>query len=1037
MASIDPEAEKAVPPRSDSTAGQPHPDPSRPEAAPSEPARSQRSEFGEATTQLPGADEPGGSGTTSSLGAGGGPVVYHRGEAIGRYVVLDLLGWGGMGAVYSAYDPELDRGVAIKLVRTASAQAQKRLVREARALARLSHPNVVQVYDAGIHRDEVFVAMELVDGTSLKEWCRKEPRPGWREVLAAYLEAARGVMAAHDKGLVHRGIKPANILMGKDGRVRVADFGLAAASGPGAGPEEAGDSGSTDALALAAILESAERSRPSSPSWQGRLDDGLTATGAILGTPTFMAPEQHLSAPIGPAADQYSLCASLYEGLYGVLPFVTESRPRGGVELAEQKLLGRIASPPADSPVPAWIHKALVRGLAPKPEERYPSLGELVAALSQDPGARRRSQLRVGALIGSLVLLCVGATVGWVRIARDRDPCGQVQQELGRIWDGAVKARVRQALLATGSSYAASTADHVEAALDRYAGEWLAMRGEVCRAFGQGQRIQGRELLNRRDLCLERRLGELRALTEVLAAGPDPAVLSKASQASASLSPIAYCADDKALTAQVQPPADPTLRARVKALEPRVNRLDALLAAGKAKEGRPEGEALLAEVSDLAYAPMRAQIHYQVGRLREWTGDYDGAHTALREAAFLAAEGHDDVLAGYAWAQLLFVVAVKQQRLDEVRVLMEWGPAVMNRCDDLRARARWLHNEGMALMYLAQYPESGAKHKEALRIREKVLGPEHLEVGQSLNSMALLQWRTGQREAAQATYDRTLLILEKTLGSEHPNVAAVLNNIGSLANEQGRYEEARAQHERALAIREKAFGAEHPEVATSLYNLASALNSLGRYEEALQKYERALALWEKALGPDHPDVAVALTGLGNALRVAGRLEASARSIERALTIWEKAFGANHPRVAEGLTALGRTLVELGRLDPAARALERALALGEKKFGKDYPDLVGALLGLGELGLARHRPAEARAVLERALTLKAPAARSEFQLALAQALWAEGHDRPRAVTLVEEAREQWAHISNQPELARADRWLAGHVLPKTALMRPRP
>src|SRR6185437_7046132 len=207
-----------------------------------------------------------------------------RGARIGRYRVLSLIGRGGMGEVHAAYDPELDRRVALKLLRTArgSEGARRRLLREARALGKLSHPNVVQVYDVGEHEGDVFLAMELVEGQAFDAWCRGDPAPGWRAVLAAYLDAAQGIAAAHAKGLVHRDVKPSNILRGADGRVRVVDFGLAAAG---------------------EVVPSSEETPGSTaiPPSQALAGETLTSTGAILGTPLYMAPEQYEGLRATPA----------------------------------------------------------------------------------------------------------------------------------------------------------------------------------------------------------------------------------------------------------------------------------------------------------------------------------------------------------------------------------------------------------------------------------------------------------------------------------------------------------------------------------------------------------------------------------------------------------------------------------------------------------------------------------------------------------------------------------------------------------------
>jgi non-specific serine/threonine protein kinase len=319
-----------------------------------------------------------------------------RGATIGRYRVLSLIGRGGMGDVHAAYDPELDRRVALKLLRTArsSAGARKRLMREARALGKLSHPNVVQVYDVGEHEGDVFLAMELVEGQAFDAWCRSTPAPGWRAVLAAYLDAARGLSAAHDKGVIHRDVKPSNILRGADGRVRVVDFGLAVADETPSVDEAPSP---PPPAAAAVAVDASDATWPADPEGAplaapsanagavGIRTEPLTTTGALVGTPLYMAPEQYEGSRATPASDQYSLCTALYEALHGVLPFAAraDARMRLG-EIMAQKKAGPPAAPPAGSPVPAWVHAALARGLSPRPEDRYPSMNALIAAMIAD-----------------------------------------------------------------------------------------------------------------------------------------------------------------------------------------------------------------------------------------------------------------------------------------------------------------------------------------------------------------------------------------------------------------------------------------------------------------------------------------------------------------------------------------------------------------------------------------------------------------------------------------------------------------------------
>jgi serine/threonine protein kinase len=230
-----------------------------------------------------------------------------RGAAVGRYVILSRLGGGGMGVVYAAYDPDLDRKVAIKLLRPgrrtdAASEGRARLMREAQAMARLDHPNVVGVLDVGTFEDQVFIAMELVDGLSLMHWMRQGHR--WRDVRERFIQAGRGLAAAHAAGIVHRDFKPDNVVIGKDGRARVLDFGLARAAKSEADTEEtAGPDGDVSVR-----------------SGSGSLERTLTQTGSLLGTPSYMSPEQWTSQPADAKSDQFSFCVAPGRGSTGGVP---------------------------------------------------------------------------------------------------------------------------------------------------------------------------------------------------------------------------------------------------------------------------------------------------------------------------------------------------------------------------------------------------------------------------------------------------------------------------------------------------------------------------------------------------------------------------------------------------------------------------------------------------------------------------------------------------------------------------------------------
>ncbi len=321
-----------------------------------------------------------------------GPAALPAGTRVGRYVVTGTLGAGGMGIVYAADDPQLGRRVSLKLLRAAlpgpgsSEAARVRLHREARAMARLSHPNVVAVHDVGTWQGQVFVAMELVDGQNLRLW-RGSAERSVNEILDVFLAAGRGLCAAHAAGMVHRDFKPDNVLVGRDGRVCVTDFGLA---------RSVEDPWQAAALELAPTLAATEA------------DPELTRPGAILGTPAYMAPEQHAGGNVDTRTDQFSFCVALYEALHGERPFSGRTID----DLAQAVAAGRVAAPPRGARVPARLRRILLRGLSPRPGDRWPTMELLLAALGRD---RKRVPRRVAAIALAVAALSAVSLFGdWI-----------------------------------------------------------------------------------------------------------------------------------------------------------------------------------------------------------------------------------------------------------------------------------------------------------------------------------------------------------------------------------------------------------------------------------------------------------------------------------------------------------------------------------------------------------------------------------------------------------------------------------------------
>ncbi|TMQ07758.1 MAG: serine/threonine protein kinase, partial [Deltaproteobacteria bacterium] len=332
---------------------------------------------------------------TTTAGSGAAPVA-DRPAALGRLRLERVLGSGGMGVVHAAFDPDLERRVAVKLLHASSADARARLLREARAMAKLSHPNVITVFDVGTADGTDFVTMELVDGITLKDWLGTA-KPPWRDIVAAFVAAGRGLAAAHDAGLVHRDFKPTNVLRSHAGKIVVTDFGLSRAA-----------EGDVDPLTVTGAV--------SGPATR-------TMTGAVLGTPAYMAPEQWTGASVGPASDQFAFCVALWEALAG-------GRPYRGDTLDEIKT-GVLAGPeklPRDA-IPRPVRAILLRGLATDPKRRWPSMHALLSALERRLARRRR-------VISVAAALAVGTagTVGLLATRTSGGACSPPALDPDTVW---------------------------------------------------------------------------------------------------------------------------------------------------------------------------------------------------------------------------------------------------------------------------------------------------------------------------------------------------------------------------------------------------------------------------------------------------------------------------------------------------------------------------------------------------------------------------------------------------------------------------
>ncbi len=918
------------------------------------------------------------------------------GAKVGRYIVLEKLGQGAMGVVWSAWDPELDRRVALKLLKhkrgRGADEHRLRLQREAQALAKLSHPNVVAVYDVGIHNDQLFVAMEHVDGKTVGKWVQDD-NPSAGERIAALLAAGEGLAAAHASGLVHRDFKPENVMIDGRGRVRVMDFGLARQSDGGAsgvsvtatlpqdvGLAREGSSHSSDTTTdgvprslAGSVVEGAPRSQMSGSGSQ-RLD--ITVAGSLVGTPAYMSPEQFEGAPADARSDQFSFCVTAWEVLVGKRPFAGESI----AAIAFAASQGTIESPPAASMLDAARRRALERGLRADPTQRWPDMKDLLRELGDRVPTRRRAWPIV-----ALAIVAGGAAVGYAQLekSRIRGACASADVQLAGTWDAAARAQLKTGFEASASPLAQEMVGRVEESLDRWATAWVETAQPLC--LGESKLPSQLALPQAR--CLANARAEVDALLSVLHHADAEAVRRSLDNVQRLPDP-ARCGDTIYLSAAVKPPpaaiADAVTRLEG---EVRLARAERVAGAGAAAQVRVE--AVLKEIDETGYAPLRYAAHLEHARLLEASKQRMPAFDEAVLATKLAVEGGDSE--GAAMAAMLAAGTIRGQREFDATtdVLMELatahGTASGNGFEFQRERT---HTRGAIDYARAKNVEAKESFLQELALLEGRDNTESLKAGTYL-ALSAAERGLGDLEAAEQAALRAQELYEKAYPPTHPLVASAIDRRGAIAYERGDIVGARAKFEQALELYLAALGPAHPEtvnernniagmmtvmgeleaaeamykdvleglraklqpddaeVGTALCNLAMAASNLDRNQEAIELYQQGLPILEKSKGADHPDIAWIAVNYATALRASGDLEQAAQWGQRSVEIRETRLGPEHPHLAMALHGLADTRLAQGQLEAARDLASRALAIWEKVHGPSSGQLIAGIATLAE------------------------------------------------------------------------------------------
>ena len=930
----------------------------------------QAGDLGEATQ--PGEDTQAGDSSTWSGNNEGGPRAPYDsatgqelqpGTAVGSFIVERKLGAGAMGVVWLAHDPELARPVAIKLLASGRDTGQARLLREAQAAARLAHPNVVAIHQAGTWNDQVFVVMEYVPGGTLREWLRSQPRP-WSEVLEAFRQAGLGLCAAHAAGLVHRDFKPDNVLMGTDGRARVSDFGLVGVSGADTAGEYA----------------TADRSGDGS-----NFGLGITRTGALLGTPAYMAPEQFEGARVDARADQFAFAVALFEGLYGKRPFAGETT----ANLIYAITHGQFVDIPTN-PVPPNVHRAVLRGLAANPMARHPSVAALLEAI-KPPVVGTRSGLLAAAAVASVAVVGGGVTLAIARPWEEpthktvapagadapAHDCTIQGAALREVWNDDRRTALHTAFDRVGHDGATHMFEVVARLLDRYGTEWSAMGIDACTA-AKIDLTQSAEEYALRSVCLDDRRADVTALIDLLVDAPAE-LLPGALVATVQLESIAGCADLATLRSRPPHPEAADARAKIATITEASTTARVMLGAGLARKAGEVLEPAVADARALNYAPVLVRVLWLSTKARIEASQPD-PEPLLREVVALAGPLRESDIEAAAWTELVRTTTMRQQHEEAHRVLENASPAA-HRAGSAYPIARLAYEASNLAYYENKLDEAATKATEAFMLFSTIDPPPVLQLVRTEIMRASIQVSTGNFDIALEHYGQARTRLRSMYGKNSPAEAAIYNGEAMIAAQHANWADAEAKLNKSIALSRAKYGV-HPELYGALSMLAQVRGAAGDAPGGLKALEESVEVGREVYGEFSPYLEGPVANLGGIAFNSGRYA----DAERYYTWVRKIVVTNNGPAA----SLARYDVQLGVLQQAQGNNEDALAfLRSARAGYEsahgttlHPDVADAEVWIGNAQTELEDCKEALEHYDAAIVLR-NGLRTKADLSLAQ------------------------------------------------------
>jgi serine/threonine protein kinase/tetratricopeptide (TPR) repeat protein len=867
------------------------------------------------------------------------------GVALSRYVLRRRLGYGGMGEVWAAWDGQLAREVAIKVVRLRDAKSAsvhaERLAREARALARVSDPHVVQVYDVGSYDTAtdtgermhgVFVVMELVRGLTLSEWL-SAARRSTTDVVRLFIAAGRGLATAHAAGLVHRDIKPSNMFVGDDGRVRIGDFGLARAT-----PSSGSGFATASWLAVDASVVASDET----------LSGSLTDTGTVVGTPLYMAPEQHGGVVVDARGDQYAFCVAMYEALYRVRPFV------GGLEAIARAKWSRKLTPPMIECVPAAVHEAVWRGLAPTIAERWPTMNDLVAALERAIRPRPRMTWPLAAAGGVVVAGLVAATLP----GSDDERCAPIGAGL---W-----TESRRLGLAEHGTTAKLVGDAVRS-ID-------GLQAELCSDSADAHLAELQ--------CLRRAARDIDGILAVLeepGRTPDLAGLLEG------LPDVEAC---RSATAQSELPVADRDRHLIEAELRRLARGEVLWRADRHHEALAVAESVLLAVDAgrVPEVPVRARAQLLVGKALDGLDSGDAAQKALVDAYF-AGSASGDAETAFEASRILCMAHAERQRPRDAQMWLRHAevelaklvptPVLVARITNARAGVYMFSNE------LDRAVAEFRSGLEQCSIEDCLSG-----ISLTMNLAAVL-WRLGEHAESEALRRKALAAIEARYGADSPaSVLLRLDLVHSLL-QTGRIDEADELLTVAEGLVERWLDPMHRYRALAADQRAEILLIRGDPGGAVVLLEHSFSIVDRTYGADDLRRVSRLSDLAYAYFVSGRGEEALATFARARELTERVDGESFEHGSLLITA-GHVRGELGDYEGALADLREARRVLEPLYGGDHPTLVQCDMNEARVLMLANRSAEALPIFEAAAAREKDAragnrAPIEADLALADCL----------------------------------------------------